>query len=324
MNDVNLFKSFITGGHTEGFNFVMIDLDTPEAGKPMETAIKLVYEYQQFVYNKIPVTMKKILGITLILFLLAGCALNLVTGRKQLSLVPESELQLMAVSQYNTFLKENKVLSSSKSKDAAMVDRVGARISGAIKSYYDGKGKTSILEGYNWEFNTVDSKDANAWCMPGGKVVVYTGLLPITQNEAGLAIVMGHEIAHSIARHGNERMSQAMAQQMGGVALQVALAQKPQQTQDLFLTSYGIGSQVGAMLPWSRQQESEADKYGLIFAAMAGYDPREAIPFWQRMSAAGGASPPEFLSTHPSDETRMKKMNQYMPEAMKYYTGKKK
>lgn len=268
--------------------------------------------------------MKKIFGITLILFLLAGCALNLVTGRKQLSLVPESELQLMAVSQYNTFLKENKVLSSSKSKDAAMVDRVGARISGAIKSYYNSKGKTSILEGYNWEFNTVDSKDANAWCMPGGKVVVYTGLLPITQNEAGLAIVMGHEIAHSIAKHGNERMSQAMVQQMGGVALQVALSQKPQQTQDLFLMSYGIGSQVGAMLPWSRQQESEADKYGLIFAAMAGYDPREAIPFWQLMSAAGGASPPEFLSTHPSDETRMKKMNQYMPEAMKYYTGKKK
>jgi predicted Zn-dependent protease len=130
---------------------------------------------------------------------------------------------------------------------------------------------------------------------------------------------MGHEVAHAIAKHGNERMSQAMVQQLGGMALEVALAQKPQETRDLFMLSYGIGSQVGAMLPWSRQQESEADKFGLIFAAMADYDPREAIPFWQRMSAAGSAKPPEFLSTHPSDETRIKKLKQYMPEALKYY-----
>lgn len=265
--------------------------------------------------------MKKILILFLVAAVMAGCALNLVTGRKQLSLVPEAELQMMARDQYNTFLSENKVLNPSGSNDAAMVARVGSKISRAIKTYYDSKGQTSILEGYNWEFNTVDSKEANAWCMPGGKVVVYSGILPITQNEAGLAIVMGHEIAHSIAKHGNERMSQAMVQQMGGVALQVALSQKPQQTQELFLMSYGIGSQLGAMLPWSRQQETEADKYGLIFAAMAGYDPREAIPFWQRMSAAGGASPPEFLSTHPSDQTRIKKLNQYMPEALKYYSA---
>jgi predicted Zn-dependent protease len=158
--------------------------------------------------------------------------------------------------------------------------------------------------------------------MPGGKVVVYTGLLPVTQNETSLAIVMGHEIAHSIAKHGNERMSQAMVQQMGGMALEVALAQRPQETQDLFMTTYGIGSQLGAMLPWSRQQETEADQYGLIFAAMAGYDPREAIPFWQRMATAGGASPPEFLSTHPSDETRLRKLKQFMPEALKYYTAR--
>lgn len=265
--------------------------------------------------------MKKILGLLLIAGLMAGCALNLVTGRKQLSLVPEAELQLLARDQYSAFLSEHKMLNPASNQDAAMVARVGAKISNAIKNYYDNKGQPSILEGYSWEFNTVDSKEANAWCMPGGKVVVYSGILPITQNEAGLAIVMGHEIAHSIAKHGNERMSQAMVQQMGGVALQVALAQKPQQTQDLFMMSYGIGSQVGAMLPWSRQQETEADKYGLIFAAMAGYNPQEAIPFWERMSAAGGASPPEFLSTHPSDQTRIKKLNQFMPEAMKYYAG---
>jgi predicted Zn-dependent protease len=266
--------------------------------------------------------MKKIFSFLFIAFLIAGCALNLVTGRKQLTLVNESDLQLMATTQYNTFLTENKVLNSGTSKDAAMVDRVGARIANSITKYYNSQGKGLVLEGYKWEFNTVDSKEINAWCMPGGKVVVYTGLLPVTQNEKALAIVMGHEIAHSIAKHGNERMSQAMVQQMGGMALEVALAQKPKETQDLFLLSYGIGSQVGAMLPWSRQQETEADKYGLIYAAMAGYDPQEAIPFWQRMSAAGGANPPEFLSTHPSDETRIRKLKQFMPEALKYFNRK--
>ena len=268
--------------------------------------------------------MKNILLISLCACLLAGCALNLVTGRKQLSLVKESDLRLMAVSQYNTFLKDNKVLSSGSSRDAAMVDRVGARIANAITKYYNTDEKKSVLEGYSWEFNTIDDdKVVNAWCMPGGKVVVYTGLLPITQNETALAIVIGHEIAHSIAKHGNERMSQGLVQQMGGMALEIALSQKPQETQNLFMTTYGIGSQLGAMLPWSRQQETEADQYGLIFSAMAGYDPREAIPFWKRMSEAGGGSPPEFLSTHPSDETRLRKLNQFMPEALKYYTGRK-
>ena len=264
--------------------------------------------------------MKKFFVLLLGAILLTGCALNLLTGRKQLSLVKESDLQLMAVSEYKTFLSENKVLNSATNRNAATVDRVGARIANAITKYYDSKGKGSMLEGYSWEFNTVDSKEINAWCMPGGKVVVYTGLLPVTQNDAALAIVMGHEIAHSVAKHGNERMSQAMVQQMGGMALEVALAQKPQETKDLFMMTYGIGSEVGAMLPWSRQQETEADQYGLIFSAMAGYDPREAIAFWQRMSTAGGGSPPEFLSTHPSDETRLRKLNQFIPEALKYYT----
>jgi predicted Zn-dependent protease len=267
--------------------------------------------------------MKKIIGLLLAIGLLTGCALNLLTGRKQLHLVQESEMQLMARDQYKAFLSENKVLNSSNSRDAATVDRVGARISKAITKYFATRGESSLLEGYQWEFNTIDSKEINAWCMPGGKVVVYTGLLSVTQNEAALAIVMGHEIAHSVARHGNERMSQAMVQQLGGMALEVALAQKPQETQNLFMTAYGIGSEVGAILPWSRQQETEADQYGLIFSAIAGYDPREALPFWQRMAAAGGGSPPEFLSTHPSDATRLRKMEQFIPEAMKYYTGRK-
>jgi len=266
--------------------------------------------------------MKNILFLLLIASLLAGCAINQVTGRKQLSLVPESELQLMATSQYNTFIAENKALSNNNS-NAAMVDRVGAKIANAITKYYTNKGQGSVLEGYKWEFNTIESKDVNAWCMPGGKVVVYTGILPVTQTEAALAIVMGHEIAHAVAKHGNERMSQGMIQQLGGTALQVAISQKPQQTQELFMTSYGIGSQVLGVLPWSRKQETEADQYGLIFAAMAGYNPQEAIGFWERMSAVGGAKPPEFLSTHPSDETRIKKLKQFMPEALKYYTGRK-
>ena len=265
--------------------------------------------------------MRNITFFSMIAFLFTGCAMNLVTGRKQLSLVPESQLQTMAITEYNTFLTANKVLSSGN-KDAAMIDRVGARIANAITRYYTSKGQGSVLEGYKWEFNTVDSKEVNAWCMPGGKVVVYTGLLAVTKNETALAIVIGHEIAHAVAKHGSERMSQGLFQQFGGVAIEVALSQKPQQTKDMFMQAYGIGSQVGAMLPWSRQQETEADQFGLIFAAMAGYNPQEAIPFWQRMSAAGGAKQPEFLSTHPSDATRMRKLQQFMPEAMKYYTSR--
>lgn len=265
--------------------------------------------------------MKSILFSVLITGFLGGCAMNMVTGRNQLSLVPESQLQTMALAEYNTFLTANKVLNASNN-NAAMVDRVGVRIANAITKYYNDKGQGVVLEGYKWEFNTVESKDINAWCMPGGKVVVYTGLFAVTQNETALAIVLGHEIAHAVAKHGSERMSQGLVQQLGGVALDVALSQKPQQTKEMFAQVYGIGSQVGAMLPWSRQQETEADQFGLIFAAMAGYDPQEAIPFWQRMSAVGGAKQPEFLSTHPSDATRMRKLQQFMPEALKYYKSK--
>lgn len=263
--------------------------------------------------------MKKIISFLLLAALVSGCTQNLVTGRKQLSLVSETELQSMAKQQYQSFLSENKVVNASSNRDAEMVRRVGTRIANAIKLYYDGKGMHSILEGYQWEFNLIDDKAANAWAMPGGKVVVYTGLLAITQNEAALAVVMGHEITHAIAQHGGERMSQAMLQQLGGVALQVALANKPAETQNLFLTAYGVGSTVGGLLPFSRKEESEADKFGLYFSAMAGYNPQEAIPFWERMAAAGGPKPPEFLSTHPSDETRLSKIKANMPKAMEFY-----
>ena len=177
------------------------------------------------------------------------------------------------------------------------------------------------IANYKWEFNLVQSNDVNAWCMPGGKVVFYTGILPYTKTETGLAVVMGHEIAHAVAWHGNERMSQGLAAQLGGLALDVALSQKPAATRNLFQLAYGVGATYGVLLPFSRTQESEADKLGLIFMAMAGYDPSEAVAFWQRMSAAsGGNAPPEWMSTHPSDERRIRDIQAYMPKALKYYT----
>jgi predicted Zn-dependent protease len=263
--------------------------------------------------------MKYIHHAAILVLLFIGCSQNRITGRKQLQLVSESELQLMAKQEYVTFLNTNKVVSAGSNRDAEMVHRAGSRIAKAIKLFYDNKGQGLILDGYVWEFNLVESKEANAWCMPGGKVVVYSGLLPITQNEAALAIVLGHEITHAIAQHGSERMSQGLLQQLGGTALQIALSNKPVETQNLFMTAYGIGSTVGALLPYSRIAENEADKYGLYYAAMAGYNPQEAIPFWQRMAAAGGAKPPEFLSSHPSDKSRIEKIRENMPLALEYY-----
>jgi predicted Zn-dependent protease len=255
----------------------------------------------------------------LAMMLVVACTQNPITGRNQLSLVSESEVQSMAKSEYQTFLSQNKVVSSSSSRDAEMVRRVGSRIASAITKYYTEQGLSKELEGYQWEYNLVDNKEANAWCMPGGKIVVYTGLLPITQNEAALAVVLGHEITHAVAHHGVERMSQGLVQQLGGAALSVALSNKPAETQNLFLQAYGVGSAVGVMLPFSRKQEYEADHYGLIFAAMAGYNPREAITLWQRMQASGGSRPPEFLSDHPAEGNRIARLQQYMPEALKYY-----
>jgi predicted Zn-dependent protease len=251
---------------------------------------------------------------------LISCSKNAVTGRRGLKLLPESELQSMANTQYVQFLSSNKVVSNSNNRDAEMVRRVGMRITRAVTEYYASKGLSKDLEGYKWEYNLVDDKAANAWCMPGGKIVVYTGLLPITQNEAALAIVMGHEVSHAIFNHGNERMSQGLASQLGGVALSVALANKSAETQNLFLGAYGVGSQVGVLLPFSRSHELEADHYGLNWAALAGYNPREAIPLWQRMEqAANSQKAPEFLSTHPSEGNRIAQLEKYMPEALALY-----
>jgi predicted Zn-dependent protease len=246
------------------------------------------------------------------------CSTVPITGRSQLSLVSASEMNAMSFAQYGEFLKENK-LSSNKS-DVDMVRRVGGNIQRAVENYFAKNNLSKELEGYAWEFNVVESPEVNAWCMPGGKVVVYTGILPITKDEIGLAVVLGHEIAHAVAQHGAERMSQGLLQELGGVALSVALAKEPAETQNLFYAAYGVGTTVGVMLPFSRTHESEADRLGLIFMAMAGYDPNAAVDFWTRMAAQkGGAAPPEFLSTHPSDATRIADIKKELPEALSYY-----
>lgn len=249
-----------------------------------------------------------------------GCSTNPITNRSQFKLVPEAELMAMAQTEYTSFLSQNRVVAPSANRDAEMVRRVGQRITNAVENYYRQQGLQDQLAGYKWEYNLIQDNAANAWCMPGGKIVVYTGLLPITQNEAALAAVIGHEVSHAIFNHGNERMSQGLLQQLGGVALSVALANKPAQTQNLFLNAYGIGSNVGVMLPFARKHELEADRYGLWWMAMAGYNPREALGLWDRMEAASnGARPPEFLSTHPSEGRRREQLNKYMNEALQFY-----
>jgi predicted Zn-dependent protease len=249
-----------------------------------------------------------------------GCSRNPITNRQQFKLVPESELMAMAQTEYSSFLSQNRVVAPSANRDAEMVRRVGQRITNAVENYFRQQGLQDELAGYKWEYNLVQDNAANAWCMPGGKIVVYTGLLPITQNEAALAAVIGHEVSHAIFNHGNERMSQGLLQQLGGVALSVALANKPAQTQELFMTAYGLGSNVGVVLPFARKHELEADRYGLWWMAMAGYNPREALGLWDRMEAASsGARPPEFLSTHPSEGRRRDQLNKYMNEALQFY-----
>ena len=259
----------------------------------------------------------EIISALLSVLLILACATAPVTGRKQLLLIPNSELNTMSFQQYSEFISSNKL--SENKQQTAMVNEVGERIQHAVEQYFADRGESSHLNGYEWEFNLVEDSTVNAWCMPGGKVVVYTGILPITKDESGLAVVLGHEIAHAVANHGNERMSQGLVTQLGGMALAKALETKKQETQNLFMTAYGVGATLGVLLPYSRTHESEADHLGLIFMAMAGYNPNEAVTFWERMAAGSSGAPPEFLSTHPSDETRIKQIKEALPEAMQYY-----
>lgn len=262
---------------------------------------------------------KHVLWFLFTLIVMQACKTVPVTGRKQLNMVPNSMIQAMAFTQYDSVVKVSATLSQYD-KRAQLVTNVGSKIQHAVESYMQQNNMSKEIKNFKWEFNTINENIMNAWCMPGGKVVVYTGLLPLTQNETALAVVMSHEIAHAIARHGNERMSQALLINFGGLVLEEALKEKKGETQALFLGLYIVGSNLALALPNSRMQESEADKLGLIFMSMAGFDPAEAIPFWQRMAAANTNKVPQFLSTHPSDKTRIEKLSALIPEIKtKYY-----
>lgn len=255
--------------------------------------------------------------VVLTIGIVASCAKVPITGRKQLSLVPESMMLSLSFSSYQEFLSQNPPVPATDPK-AQEVTIVGTRIKNAVVDYMKKTNLSKQIKDYAWEYKLVNDPAVNAWCMPGGKIVVYTGILPVTRDDAGLAVVMSHEVAHAVARHGSERMSQQLAITMGAIGLDVAMQQKPQQTKDLFMSLYGVSATLGS-LAYSRQHEYEADKLGLVFMAMAGYDPERAISFWESMAAQGGAKPPELLSTHPGDENRIAALKAYMPEAKKYY-----
>ena len=260
----------------------------------------------------------KVLSVVAIFLVIHSCTKVPVTGRRQLDLVSSAEINTMSATQYQEVVKKGPL--STNVQQTEMIKRVGKRIQGAVERYMAANGWSSQLEGFNWEFNLIqDDKTVNAWCMPGGKVAFYTAILPICKDEDGVAVVMGHEVAHAIANHGRERMSQGVIQEFGMTAVSVAMGQNPTATQQIFKQAIGMGSNIG-MLKFSRQHESEADHIGLIFMSMAGYDPKFAPTFWKRMIDMNkGDKPPEFLSTHPSDETRIKDLESWMPEAMGYY-----
>jgi len=247
-----------------------------------------------------------------LVLIVGACTTNPFTGKQTLALVPNSQILPMAFQQYDEFLSANKVIKGTA--DANMVKSVGQKISVASERYLTANGYAGYLQDYKWEYNLVEDPAINAWCMPGGKIVFYTGIMPIAAGEAGVAAIMGHEVAHALANHGQQRMSAGQLQQIGAVAGNIALSNDPKY-QNIFNQAYGIGSTVGVMLPFSRSHESEADRIGLTLMAIAGYDPIVGARLWERMSQSGGSAPPEFLSTHPSNETRINNIMQWAPEA---------
>ncbi|HLL93558.1 MAG TPA: M48 family metallopeptidase [Spirosoma sp.] len=270
--------------------------------------------------------MKRLLIAMLLIGFAIGCQKVPLTGRSQLKLVSNAQLLPLSFSSYKGVLDTSRVVQGDA--NAQMVQRVGNRLRQAMEQYLNANNLGSRLNGFQWEFNLIQSPQVNAWCMPGGKVAFYTGILPYTQNEAGAAAVMGHEISHAIAEHGNERMSEGLVAngllQGGQILTGTAARSSRHQASSVLMQAVGaalpVAYQVGRALPHNRRQESEADRLGLIFMAMAGYDPQEAISFWGRMAKAGGnKKTPEFLSTHPSDARRIKDLQALLPEAMTFY-----
>ena len=258
----------------------------------------------------------RILIIPSLLFLIS-CSVVPMTGRKQFVAIPSSQMIALSAESYSQVLAEGKI--SGNQAYVNMVRNVGQRLTVAVEAYMKQNNLEALLEGYDWQYNVLVSEDLNAWCMPGGQIAFYEGIMPVCQDEKGVAVVMGHEIAHAVAQHGNERMSQQLALQMGGIALSEALKTKKQETIDLAMLAFGVGAQVGVLLPYSRTHESEADELGLYFMAMAGYNPQAAPDFWKRMEARSPARPPEFLSTHPDPSNRIANLERLMPKAMEYY-----
>ncbi|WP_299104761.1 M48 family metallopeptidase [uncultured Tenacibaculum sp.] len=256
--------------------------------------------------------MKRLIALACVTVLFIQCSTVPITGRKRINIVSDAQVLPASFAQYKGFLEKNKV--STNSAKTNQIKRVGKRISGAVDRFMRANGMKAEADAYKWEFNLVEDKTVNAWCLPGGKVVFYTGILPICANEDGVAAVMGHEVAHAFAKHGQERMTSAYGQQLGGIA--VALGTQNKKNAQLWNMAYGIGSQVG-MLAFSRTHETEADKLGLVFMLMAGYNGEEAAEVWVRMSQRAGSksAPPEFLSTHPSNESRIQTLRAYLPEA---------
>lgn len=252
-----------------------------------------------------------------VFLILSACAKVPLTGRKQFIAIPGNEINALGVDAYKQVINETGLSKNPQYID--QVNRVGIRITAAVEKYLSQNNLLNRIDGYKWEYNVLTSKEMNAFCLPGGKIAFYEGIMPVCQDDNGVAVVMSHEIAHAIAQHGNERMSQALLVNMGGTALSVALANEPAMTQNLAMAAFGLGSQVGVMLPYSRLHESEADELGLYFMAMAGYNPQSAPEFWKRMLNQGGERPPEFLSTHPDPENRIEDLNRHMPKAMEYY-----
>jgi len=274
--------------------------------------------------------MKKRAFVTLIFLtslsllpLFNSCTTVPITGRSQLTkLIGDEQIINMSAEAYQQ-VKDSLPMSNNAAQ-VAMIKDVGNKIQTAVEKYMNENGYEGLLDGFAWEFNLIDNDTlVNAWAMPGGKVAFYTGILPICQNDLGVAVVMGHEVAHAVAKHGQERMNQAYLQS-GLLSLgALALGQDPTASQRLVFEAVGIGANL-KMLQFSRKHESEADELGLTFMAIAGFDPREAPVFWERMSAgSGGNQPPEFMSTHPSHETRISRLNAALPKALEYYEGNK-
>ena len=267
------------------------------------------------------IVMKRVNYLVLIFscILVCGCATVPVTGRSQFSFVPQHQLLALSRESYSKVLKDSKI--SEDFINTQRVKDVGLRISQAAEDFMRKNGKFDEIKDFKWEFNLLeDEEKVNAFCMPGGKIVIYTGILPVTVTQEGLATVIGHEVAHALANHSGERMSQLLIAQLGGLSLSVALKEKNNTTKQLAMVAYGVGSNLAILMPYSRVHEEEADRIGLILMAKAGYDPRKAVPFWERMNALGGARKvPEFLSTHPTSKSRIASIKSYLPEALDYY-----